>query len=70
MKVNSEVIERLRFSKTAKARLMYEFNVGPTTIWRWMNENEKYGDGDLTRAKAVRLIAEELGVSEDSVLCE
>ena len=68
MKLSNDVLEKLKFSRKAKARLMYEFNVGHSSMYRWMRDNES--DGELTRVKAVRIIAEELGLPENTILTE
>jgi len=68
MKLSNNVINSLRISHKAKARLMYELNVGTSTIWRWVSENAP--DGELTRMRAVRILAEELNLPEDEILTE
>jgi len=68
MKISNEALNVLRFSKTAKARLMYEFNLGPSTIQRWISEN--LSDGDMTRVRVVKLLAEELNLPEESILID
>ena len=68
MKVNTEVLDLLKFSNTAKARLMYEFDVSEQTVLRWVEMNKE--DGDLTRVRAVRLLAEELKMPVDNILME
>jgi len=67
MKLNDDVIRQVKYSNTAKARLMYEFDVSLQTSLRWL-ENEP--DGDLTKVKAIRLLAEELKVPEETILTE
>ena len=68
MKVNSDVLNLLKFSNKARARLMYEFDVSEQTIVRWAELNKP--DGDLTRVKAVKLLAEELKMPVDNILME
>ena len=68
MKLSNEALNRLKYSNTAKGLLMYEFNVGTSTIWRWITENEP--DGDLTRVKAVKLLAKEFNMPEDAILTD
>ena len=68
MKINSEVLNVLKYSNTAKARLMYEFDVSEQTVLRWAEMNK--ANGSLTTARALRLLAEELNVPEDNILME
>ena len=68
MKLSDNAINSLRISHKAKARLMYELNVGTSTVWRWISENAP--DGELTRVRAVRILAEELNLPEEGVLME
>ena len=68
MKLSNQAIYGLKYSHTAKARIMYEFNIGTSTIWRWITENET--DGDLTKVRAVKLIAKELNMPEDAILID
>jgi len=67
MKVNIEVVEKVKFSNRAKARLMYEFDVSEQTVSRWLDNKT---NGELTRVKAVKIIAEELAIPEESILTE
>ena len=68
MKVNSDVLNLLKFNIKARARLMYEFDVSEQTVVRWAEMNKR--DGDLTRVKAVKLLAEELKMPVDNILME
>jgi hypothetical protein len=67
MKVNTEIINLVKSSNRAKARLSYEFDVSPQTVSRWL-DNEP--DGELTKARAVKIIADELAIPEETVLTE
>jgi hypothetical protein len=67
MKVDVGIINELRFSNKAKARLCYEFDVSAQTVARWLCN---YPDSELTRAKAIKIIAEELNIPEESILTE
>ena len=68
MKLSSEAIEGIKSSNSAQARIMTEFDVSWNTVYRWTRENEP--DGDLTKTKAVKLLAEELNMPEESILTE
>ena len=68
MKVNETVINQLRNSNKAKAALMHRLDISAQTIERWYKENET--DGDLTKATAVRLLSQELGIPEAEILTE
>ena len=68
MKVKDEIISKLRLSQRAKNRIMYELSISSATLYRFLKENAM--DSDLTKARVVRLIAEELGLPEDSILEE
>lgn len=38
------------------------------TVERWLKENES--DGDLTKAKVVEIISEEIGLAQEEILTE
>ena len=66
MRLSDEAIKGIRASIPAQARLMNELNVSSQTIWRWTKENE--ANGNLTKTIAVKAIAEELDLDENSIL--
>jgi hypothetical protein len=68
MRINEDVIKKLRKSNTARARVQYELNISPATMYRIMYANGK--NSDLTKAGAVKVLSEELGVPEESILTE
>lgn len=67
MKVNEEVIDKVKFNNRVKARLMYEFDVSVQTVVKWLNND---ADGELTKAKAVKILSEELNIPEETILTE
>lgn len=50
----------------AKNRLALELDCSVYTVDRWIKENAE--NGDLTKAKAVEIIAEESGIPADEIL--
>jgi hypothetical protein len=68
MRLNEDVITRLRNNKRAKARVLYELDICPATLYRIINANDN--NNDFTKMGAVKVIAEELGVAEESILTE
>jgi len=68
MKLSNEAIIGIRCSNVAQARLMTEFDVSWNTVYRWARENAI--DGELTKVRVVRLLAEELKMPEDAILID
>lgn len=50
----------------AKTRIALEMDCSVYTVDRWIKENED--NGDLTKASVVKLLSEELEMSEDKIL--
>lgn len=67
MKINEDILRRIKTSNKVKARLCYEFDVSAQTVYRWLS-NEP--DGYLTRYRAVKIIAEELNIPPEKILTE
>jgi hypothetical protein len=54
--------------KEAKERIAEALGTSLNSVWRWISENKN--NGDLTKAKAVEIIAEETGLDAGQVLEE
>lgn len=68
MKIKTHIIEQIAGSNQLKARLQSEFNRSPFTIHKWIKDNAE--NGDLTTATALRIISEELTLTNDQILEE
>lgn len=68
MKISKLALLAMNGSRTCKKRLAEELDVTENSIWRWISENEE--NGDLTKAKALQVIGEETGLSNDQILEE
>lgn len=66
MKLSAESIKSL--TTRTKNRLALELDCSVQTIDRWIRENE--GNGDLTKAAALKVIREETGLSDQEILEE
>lgn len=65
MKLSTVAILALRGTdQAAKKRMAEKLGVVPSTIYRWINAN----DDNLTKAEALKIIAEETGLAEDQLL--
>jgi transposase-like protein len=69
MKVSKIAILALRGTeKESKERLAAALGASANSVYRWINENED--NGELTKATAVKVIAEETGLKEEEILEE
>lgn len=66
MKLKATVLATLRRTKEAKNRLAFELNLSSYTIEKWIREN----DDSLTKAAAMKIIREELGLTDSEILEE
>lgn len=66
MNLKEAVLARLRKSKAAKNRLAFELNKSGYTIEKWIREN----DDNLTKASSMKIIREELGLTDSEILEE
>lgn len=64
MVLKATVLATLRNHKTAKNRLALELDKSSYTIEKWIREN----DDSLTKAAALRIIREELGLTDAEIL--
>jgi hypothetical protein len=62
--IKQEVLEKLKNSQKARARLAYEFNKHIATIDRWIDSNSLM----LTTKQALLAISEELELKEKEIL--
>lgn len=60
MLLKKDVISRIRRHKRLKIALMDKFNIGKTTLFRWLNEN----DPQFTEYSVLLLIGSYLGVDD------
>lgn len=68
MKLSKAAIKALNNDGKLRKRLAYELNVHITSVDRWIEENEEKEDSRLTTVKAVNVISEETGMSQDEIL--
>ena len=66
IKLNDETLTQIRENKGLKNRLMLELNISPSTLARQLSKNSD----SLTTAKALKIIGEELGKSNEELLTE
>lgn len=66
MKIKASVLKRISEHKGLRARLCEEMNKSYFTVNRWINEN----DDNLTKATALKIIRDELGLSDAQILEE
>lgn len=66
MKIKANILEQIANSNQLKARLQGELNKSPFTIHKWIKDN----DDNLTKASALKIIGEELGLTNDEILEE
>jgi len=68
MRLSNEAISGIKGNNHLQARLMTEFDVSWNTVNRWVGENKV--DGELTRVRAVKILANELSMPEEKILTE
>lgn len=66
MKIKANILEQIAESNKLKGRLQGELNKSSFTILKWIREN----DDNLTKASALKIIGEELGLTNDEILEE
>lgn len=66
MKLTSEAAELVKKNRRCINRLALEMDVHSASVERWIKDNEP--DGDLTKAKAVEIIAQEIEMDKNSIL--
>jgi len=66
MVLKATVLATLRNHKHAKNRLALELNKSSYTIEKWIRDN----DDSLTKAAAMKIIREELGLTDSEILEE
>lgn len=64
MKIRKSVLSKIAENKGLRARLCAEMDKSYFTINKWINEN----DDNLTKAAALRIIREELELTDDQIL--
>lgn len=62
--IKATVLATLRNTKKAKNRLALVFNKSSYTIEKWIRDN----DDNLTKAAALLIIREELGLTDEEIL--
>lgn len=68
MRIKSDTLKKIDGNDTIVVRLVKEMKVSYPTVRRWIVANDE--DGDLTTAKALRIIREELGLKDGQILEE
>lgn len=66
MKIKAKVLEKISESNQVRGRLQVELNKSSFTIHKWIKEN----DDNLTKAEVLRIIREELGLTDNQILEE
>lgn len=66
MKIKQKVLIAIAESNQIKARLQSELDKSSFTIHRWITSN----DDNLTKASALKIIREELGLTDAQILEE
>lgn len=68
MKIKKKVLDQIDGNDGIVVRLVKEMKVSYPTVRRWIVANDE--DGDLTTAKALKIITEELRLTNSQVLEE
>lgn len=63
-KLKPSVVEEVKKNLNIKNRLQYEMRISYDTIMRWLRSNSD----QLTKAHALRILSEELGVDQSELL--
>jgi transcriptional regulator with XRE-family HTH domain len=66
MKIRKLVLLAIRGSRKIKTDLMAALDISQPTLSRFLNDN----DENLTKAAALKVIREELGLTDDEILDE
>lgn len=64
MKLTKITLLALRGSQEAREAIRLVTGVNKATVWRWINDN----DDNLTKAAVLKVIREELGLSDEEIL--
>lgn len=62
--LTNNAIEKIRGSRKCRERLFNEMGITMSTIYRWLDKN----DIMLTTAKALTIIIEETGLTQEEIL--
>lgn len=68
MKLTNKAIAEIKTNRRLKNRLALDLEKSGYTVERWISENED--NGFLTTAKALQIIKEETGLTDDQILEE
>lgn len=66
MKIREDVLSKISASNQIRGRLSAELNKSSFTIHKWIQDNHE----NLTKAAALRIIREELQLTDDQILEE
>lgn len=66
MKIKKNILKKISEHKGLRARLCGEMDKSYFTVNRWINDN----DDNLTKASALKIIREELGLTDAQILEE
>jgi len=66
MKLSEKAIEAIKDSPECRRELTYQMEVSDNTLYRWYRDNES--DGKLTTYKAINIIKETTGLTEEQIL--
>lgn len=70
MKISKIAFLAIRGSKGFVDRLVSDFSVTKTTAYNWISSSRDKENGPLTTAKALQIISEETGLTQDEILEE
>lgn len=68
MKLSEKAIEAIKETVECRRELAYQLEVSDNTLYRWYRDNES--DGKLTTYKAVAIIKETTGLTEEQILVD
>lgn len=68
MIITYKALKSINSNTSAKTRLASELSISIHTVERWIKDNKS--NGGLTKTRAVQIIAEETGLSNQEVLEE
>lgn len=66
MFLTKKAIEAIKASINAKRELVYQLGTTYSSLYRWLDSNEK--DGKLTTATAISIITEETKLTQKQIL--
>lgn len=68
MKLTNQALEAIAEKGRIRNLIAAEFDCSEATVRRWAEKNES--DNDLTKRKALEIIARETGLTDDQILTQ